>query len=249
MRLEGPSVGALDPADPAIRLHDRQERRRRGDDHRRHGPALRRALRRFLRRFERQRLCPFGGARPRAGRNGLRLRRAQDASPFRRRLRQVRLCRRAECAGGRSSATPAAQAEAKAKATENARDATPLAMPRNAIADVSDESGWAALGRVGSPIAKQSPEFDARNYGFARSTQGREVRQPQVQPAMTRMAAQSPPAPRCRIRRGSRTAQSSRHGRGQSRAGLTPRRSRRWRRALRAGMKSSSAFRRGELTP
>ena len=41
-------------------------------------------------------------------------------------------------------------------------------MLKNAIADVSDESGWASLGRVGSHIAKQSPEFDARNYGFAR---------------------------------------------------------------------------------
>jgi hypothetical protein len=69
---------------------------------------------------------------------------------------------------GEASATPAAQAEAKAKATKNARDATLLAMLRNAIADVSDESGWATLGRVGSHIAKQSPEFDARNYGFAR---------------------------------------------------------------------------------
>jgi len=70
--------------------------------------------------------------------------------------------------GGEASATPAAQEEAKAKAKKNAKDATLLAMLRNAIADVSDESGWASLGRVGSHIAKQSPEFDARNYGFAR---------------------------------------------------------------------------------
>jgi hypothetical protein len=67
-----------------------------------------------------------------------------------------------------ASATPAAQEEAKAKATKNARDKTLLAMLRTAIADVSDENGWATLGRVGSHIAKQSPEFDARNYGFAR---------------------------------------------------------------------------------
>jgi hypothetical protein len=30
----------------------------------------------------------------------------------------------------------------------------------------SDESGWAQLGPVGSNIAKQSPEFDPRNYGY-----------------------------------------------------------------------------------
>ena len=45
---------------------------------------------------------------------------------------------------------------------------TLLAMLRTAIGAVSDEAGWANLGRVGSHIAKQSPEFDARNYGFAR---------------------------------------------------------------------------------
>jgi hypothetical protein len=30
----------------------------------------------------------------------------------------------------------------------------------------SDDSGWAHLGTVGNNIAKQSPEFDARNYGY-----------------------------------------------------------------------------------
>jgi hypothetical protein len=33
---------------------------------------------------------------------------------------------------------------------------------------VSDEEGFADLGAVGSHIAKQLPEFDSRNYGFAR---------------------------------------------------------------------------------
>jgi uncharacterized LabA/DUF88 family protein len=37
---------------------------------------------------------------------------------------------------------------------------------RNAIEASSDESGWAHLGQVGSYIAKQSPEFDPRNYGY-----------------------------------------------------------------------------------
>lgn len=32
----------------------------------------------------------------------------------------------------------------------------------------SDESGWAHLAPVGSNIAKQSPEFDPRNYGYAK---------------------------------------------------------------------------------
>lgn len=37
---------------------------------------------------------------------------------------------------------------------------------RKAIETASDESGWAHLAPVGSYIAKQSPEFDPRNYGY-----------------------------------------------------------------------------------
>ena len=39
---------------------------------------------------------------------------------------------------------------------------------RNAVEDASDDSGWAALGTVGNRIAKQSPEFDPRNYGYGK---------------------------------------------------------------------------------
>ena len=37
---------------------------------------------------------------------------------------------------------------------------------RNAIDASSDDSGWANLSAVGSHIAKQSPDFDPRNYGY-----------------------------------------------------------------------------------
>ncbi len=39
---------------------------------------------------------------------------------------------------------------------------------RNAVEASSDESGWAHLASVGSNIAKQSPEFDPRNYGYGK---------------------------------------------------------------------------------
>jgi hypothetical protein len=39
---------------------------------------------------------------------------------------------------------------------------------RNAIEAASDDSGWAGLGAVGSIINKQSPDFDPRNYGYAK---------------------------------------------------------------------------------
>ncbi|MFI5015782.1 MAG: NYN domain-containing protein [Hyphomicrobiales bacterium] len=64
--------------------------------------------------------------------------------------------------------TPAAKAAAKAKASKNIQDPQLLATLRAAITAVSDEEGWANLGRVGSYIAQQLPEFDARNYGFTR---------------------------------------------------------------------------------
>jgi uncharacterized LabA/DUF88 family protein len=39
---------------------------------------------------------------------------------------------------------------------------------RSAIDASSDDDGWAQLGTVGSNIAKQSPDFDARNYGYSK---------------------------------------------------------------------------------
>ena len=65
-------------------------------------------------------------------------------------------------------AAPAARGAAKAQAKKTARDPQLLATLRGAITAVSDEDGWADLGGVGSHIAKQLPEFDPRNYGFAR---------------------------------------------------------------------------------
>jgi pyruvate/2-oxoglutarate dehydrogenase complex dihydrolipoamide acyltransferase (E2) component len=41
----------------------------------------------------------------------------------------------------------------------------PLALIRQAIEDGLDESGWAALGNVGSYLNKVRPDFDARLYG------------------------------------------------------------------------------------
>jgi uncharacterized LabA/DUF88 family protein len=47
-------------------------------------------------------------------------------------------------------------------------DKTALQMLKAAILATSDDDGRAQLGRVGSHLAKQSSDFDARNYGFAR---------------------------------------------------------------------------------
>lgn len=46
------------------------------------------------------------------------------------------------------------------------QDGRLVALLRQAVESSSDDAGWSQLGAVGSTIAKQAPEFDARNYGF-----------------------------------------------------------------------------------
>ena len=46
------------------------------------------------------------------------------------------------------------------------QDSRLIDLVRNAIEASSDDDGWADLGPVGSNIAKQSPQFDPRNYGY-----------------------------------------------------------------------------------
>ena len=53
-------------------------------------------------------------------------------------------------------------------ASDLKRDTRLVRLLRNAVTAVSDEDGWASLGPIGSHIAKQAPDFDARNYGFGK---------------------------------------------------------------------------------
>jgi hypothetical protein len=48
------------------------------------------------------------------------------------------------------------------------RDAKLVNLLRAALDGAADDNGWAGLGAVGSAIAKRSPEFDPRNYGYAK---------------------------------------------------------------------------------
>lgn len=54
----------------------------------------------------------------------------------------------------------------KKTSNELKQDTKLVALLRNAVEASSDESGWAHLAPVGSNIAKQSPDFDPRNYGY-----------------------------------------------------------------------------------
>ncbi len=60
------------------------------------------------------------------------------------------------------------EAIAKKSSTELRQDTKLVSLLRNAVEASSDESGWAQLGPVGSNIAKQSSEFDPRNYGYGK---------------------------------------------------------------------------------
>ncbi|NKZ02947.1 NYN domain-containing protein [Actinomadura latina] len=69
------------------------------------------------------------------------------------------------------SSTPAAATLKPAPQTSAAKlkqDAALVNLLRNAVEAASDEDGWAALASVGHIITKQRPEFDSRNYGYAK---------------------------------------------------------------------------------
>jgi uncharacterized LabA/DUF88 family protein len=62
----------------------------------------------------------------------------------------------------------AAAAPKKHSAKELRGDTRLMNLLRGAIEAASDDTGWAGLGAIGSIINKQSPDFDSRNYGYAK---------------------------------------------------------------------------------
>jgi uncharacterized LabA/DUF88 family protein len=74
-----------------------------------------------------------------------------------------------------SSETTATVRQSPANAAASAPDGVgsrgpefPLELVRQAVRESTDDSGWAALGAVGSYLTKLRPEFDARLYGAAK---------------------------------------------------------------------------------
>ncbi|MFI1744070.1 NYN domain-containing protein [Thalassobellus sediminis] len=55
---------------------------------------------------------------------------------------------------------------------ENLYNITPkvIRLLKNSVNDAADDDGWAFLGDVGSLILKKQPNFDPRNFGFAKLT-------------------------------------------------------------------------------
>ncbi|MBF0585697.1 NYN domain-containing protein [Prosthecochloris sp. N3] len=67
-----------------------------------------------------------------------------------------------------SARTSDNEAITRKSTAELRKDTRLVRLLRNAVDSSSDESGWAHLATVGSNIAKQSPEFDPRNYGYSK---------------------------------------------------------------------------------
>jgi uncharacterized LabA/DUF88 family protein len=71
----------------------------------------------------------------------------------------------------KDSAAPAGIAlkpAAPIAATKLKADTALVNQLRNAVEAASDDDGWATLASVGHIITKQHPDFDSRNYGFAK---------------------------------------------------------------------------------
>lgn len=64
--------------------------------------------------------------------------------------------------------TPSITPPARKSTNELRGDTRLVTHLRNAVAAISDEAGWAALGGVGSHINKNWPAFDQRSYGYAK---------------------------------------------------------------------------------
>jgi hypothetical protein len=56
----------------------------------------------------------------------------------------------------------------RTSATQLKRDTALMNQLRNAVEAASDDDGWAPLASVGHIITKQRPDFDSRNYGYAK---------------------------------------------------------------------------------
>ena len=101
-----------------------------------------------------------------------------------------------------------AAAPARRNAAQLRQDTKLLKWLRDGINASSDDDGWANLGTVGSHVAKQAPDFDSRNWGYAKLVdlvtaielfevrrpggQGVQVREkPKGQPASKKTAARS----------------------------------------------------------
>ena len=64
--------------------------------------------------------------------------------------------------------SPSTKTKTKPSRKDASKDRALIKLLTNAVDDCADEEGWAALAECGSLIKKQFPDFDPRNYGYAK---------------------------------------------------------------------------------
>ena len=67
-----------------------------------------------------------------------------------------------------SETSPSSSAPSRKSGAELRGDAKLVKLLREGIDAASDDDGWAHLGQVGTYVAKQAPDFDSRNWGYAK---------------------------------------------------------------------------------
>ncbi|MCP9753206.1 NYN domain-containing protein [Ferruginibacter sp. HRS2-29] len=70
----------------------------------------------------------------------------------------------------RKSTKPATAAPTAVKPSVDKLNKETLKLIAKTINDLADENGWAFLGDIGNLLLKKQPNFDPRNYGFAKLT-------------------------------------------------------------------------------
>lgn len=102
------------------------------------------------------------------------------------------------------AASPAPKRKTSAQLRE---DETLVRLLREGVDASSDDDGWAYLGTVGSYIAKQAPDFDSRNWGYAKlvdlvgAIELFEVRRPAGQGVQVREKPKGQPAKKASARK------------------------------------------------
>ena len=74
----------------------------------------------------------------------------------------------AEAAGGTEAPAPAGKSKKKASPAAEPKPLGVRELIAQSVEDLADEDGYAYLGDLGTLLIKKQPDFDSRNYGYAK---------------------------------------------------------------------------------
>jgi uncharacterized LabA/DUF88 family protein len=156
---------AFDPADSTVRLHQREECHRQRHDYRRDGPLYTGRFGGFCLVSSDSDFTKLASRLRESGVTVYGFGERQTPQAF------VKACDRFLYMDVLSAPTdePGTSANEQRPPARTLRQDTKLQnLLRSAIQAGSDEDGWAHLAQVGAFIAKQEPDFDSRNWKYAK---------------------------------------------------------------------------------